>query len=170
MTFACLYVSTSIPWLGAEPNTYRLMLARVKLYNSVETTEVGTLDIFSAVLGFLCLLIGGIIHAVNLDAEPATRSFSLAFVGASASLSYIYFAIDPVDWQYWSPLVLGIALLGLVVGVVSYNGDPQAELKAKAESEDKRDKAIAEAKEAKASWEKWLQDQKLKAELGSKHD
>jgi hypothetical protein len=46
----------------------------------------------------------------------------MAFLGANLGVAYIYFAIEPGKWQDWSLLVLAITILGLLVGVTSFDG------------------------------------------------
>lgn len=135
----------------------RIMLASMKHYNSMsrKNSDPGAWEIVGFVVGILCAFIGTIIHASNLDSEPATRSFSMSFLGANLGVAYIYFAIEPGKWQDCSPLVVAIAIIGLLVGVTSFDGDPQAEMKKNAAWEEEVVKMFArQDKDVKARWEK----------------
>ena len=145
------------------------MLASTKHYNSVarKNNDSEAWEFVGFLFGFVCAFIGVVVHAFNLDTEPAARSFGMAFLGANVGVAYIYFAIEPEKWQDWSPLALAITILGLLVGVTSFDGDPQADIKKKASWEDEVVKKFAaQSNEVKARWERerLAEEQKLEAQ------
>jgi hypothetical protein len=53
-----------------------------------------------------------------------------------------------------------VGVTGLVACLLSYDRDPQAGIKAKSALEDQLKKDLAAAKEAKAKWERLVEEQK----------
>ena len=145
-----------------------IVFASMKHYNTIprKNNDPGAWELVGYIMGFVCALIGIIIHTSNLDTEPSARSFGMAFLGANLGVAYIYFAIEPGKWQEWSPLVLAMLVLGLLVGVTSFEGDPQAEIKKNASWDDAVVKKFAaQPSHVKARWEREiLEEEKLKAQ------
>jgi hypothetical protein len=74
----------------------------------------------------------------------------MAFLGANASFLYVHSVVEPTEWLEWAPPDLMIGTMGLVAGLLSYDRDPQADIKAKAALEDGLKKDLAAAKETEA--------------------
>jgi hypothetical protein len=120
------------------------MFACVKHYKSISDNKryADFIEGFSFVLGVVCGLARIIVHVGNLDTEHAARSLAMAFLGVNASFLYVYSVVEPTEWLKWAPLILMIGMMGLVAGLLSYDRDPQADIKAKA----KREKLVEEQK------------------------
>lgn len=147
---------------------FRLISASLKHYSECSGKCGDAFGVLGGMAAVFCALVGSIIHAANLDTEPATRSFAMAFMGANFSFTYLYFAVATTNWSTWAPLVVITSMSGLVLGVISYEGDPQAETKKKATQEQDYQKKLTEAKDAKASWDRLNEELKLKLETAEK--
>ena len=104
-------------------------------------------EVFTVAIGVCCAGIGMIVHAANIDYDPAMRSFTCAFVGANLTIGWRLWAGIEGKWLDFVPTLAVVVLGGLILGLLISDGDVQRETK-----------------------ERWRREAEIKLSAGSKSD
>lgn len=86
---------------------------------------------------------GGFIHVINIDTDPAIRSFAFAFVCANIGFGYLFTMYEMEQWLDGMPAAIGTVFVGFVLGLLLSPGDVQKETKEQWRREEAKRKAEA---------------------------
>lgn len=111
----------------------RLGIMGVKTYQSRVISDpesiAGPGEVIAYTIMTLFGTLGAAINAFNLDKEPCMRSHAIAFVMVNLGIGYVYGVGLERDWTDFVPILVGMALFGLVLGLLLSEGDVQKEMK-----------------------------------------